>query len=77
MSERLFLQLSFLISFVFFTALALHITDLLEALIIGLLISMLGGVLAGCVFLALTVLTADYLKWIAAAVYSRLHQSKS
>lgn len=64
-------------SFVFFTALALHITGLLEALAIGLLITMLGGVLAGCIVLALAVLTADYLKWIAAAVYSRLHPPKA
>ncbi len=74
MSEKLFFLISFLISFAFFTALALHTTGLMEALIIGLLITALGGVLTGCVVLALTVLLYDYLKWIAAAVYRRYEQ---
>gem|GEM_PF-6753425 len=77
MSEKLFFLISFLMSFAFFTALAFHVTSLMEALIIGLLITALGGVLASCIVLALIVLLYDYLKWIAAAVYCRLHPSKS
>lgn len=64
-------------SFVFFTAIAIHITDLIEALLIALLITALGGVLSGCVLLAVAVILYDWLKWIAARVYCRLHPSKS
>ncbi len=77
MSEKIFFMLSFLLSFIVVAAFAMTATSFIYAVIIGLVITILGGFFIASLLISVSSLIIEWAAYISRSISSKIRPAKA